>query len=131
MRISDWSSDVCSSDLLQATIDAAWEGRDGISPATKGAARDAIEAALDLLDSGEARVAEKGPEGWRVNQWLKKAVLLSFRLYDMTPIAGGPDGAPWWDKVPAKTKGWDEENFRKAGFRAVPGCVVQIGRAHV
>src|SRR3546814_10737347 len=109
MRISDWSSDVCSSDLLQATIDAAWEGRDGISPATKGAARDAIEAAVDLLDSGEARVAEKGPEGWRVNQWLKKAVLLSFRLYDMTPIAGGPGGAPWWDKVPAKTKDWTEE----------------------
>src|SRR3546814_9150870 len=112
---------------LQATIDAAWEGRDGISPATKGAARDAIEAALDLLDAGEARVAEKGPDGWRVNQWLKKAVLLSFRLNPMEAIAGAPGAAHWWDKVPSKFSGWDASDFTKAGFRAVPGAIVRRG----
>ena len=110
---------------LQAAVDAAWESRDSISPATKGAVRDAIEASLDLLDSGKARVAEKGPGGWTVNQWLKKAVLLSFRLNDMWRQDGGPDGAAWWDKVPAKTKNWTDADFKKAGFRAVPGCVVR------
>jgi 2,3,4,5-tetrahydropyridine-2-carboxylate N-succinyltransferase len=110
---------------LQAVIDAAWEERDTITPATKGAARDAIEASLELLDSGKARVAEKGPAGWTVNQWLKKAVLLSFRVHDMWVQDGGPDGAAWWDKVPAKTKGWRETEFKRAGFRAVPGCVVR------
>jgi 2,3,4,5-tetrahydropyridine-2-carboxylate N-succinyltransferase len=110
---------------LQAAIDAAWEKRDTITPMTKGAVRDAIEASLDLLDSGKARVAEKGPDGWTVNQWLKKAVLLSFRVNDMWLQDGGPDGAAWWDKVPAKTKGWNEADFKKAGFRAVPGCVVR------
>ncbi|HEU4497990.1 MAG TPA: 2,3,4,5-tetrahydropyridine-2,6-dicarboxylate N-succinyltransferase, partial [Sphingomicrobium sp.] len=84
-------------------------------------------ASLDLLDSGKARVAEKGPGGWTVNQWLKKAVLLSFRVYDMWRQEGGPDGAAWWDKVPPKTKGWRDEDFRKAGFRAVPGAIVRRG----
>ncbi len=111
---------------LAKTIDAAFEARDGVSPATKGAVREAVEAALDLLDRGAARVAEKLPDGsWRVNQWLKKAVLLSFRLNDMEVIAGGPGGAGWWDKVPSKFAGWDAARFRAAGFRAVPGCVVR------
>src|SRR4051794_11883241 len=110
---------------LQSTVDAAWEGRDKVNPATGGAVREAIEAALAGLDSGKLRVAEKGPQGWRVHQWLKKAVLLSFRLHDMEVIPGGPGGAPWWDKVPSKFAGWDAERFRAAGFRAVPGCVVR------
>ena len=88
--------------------------------------REAVEAALDLLDRGAARVAERGPNGdWRVNQWLKKAVLLSFRLNDMWVIAGGPGKAAWWDKVPSKLDGWGENRFREAGFRAVPGSVVR------
>jgi 2,3,4,5-tetrahydropyridine-2-carboxylate N-succinyltransferase len=88
--------------------------------------REAVEAALDLLDGGRARVAERAPDGrWTVNQWLKKAVLLSFRLNDMTPIAGGPGNATWWDKVPSKFDGWGEAEWRKAGFRAVPTCVVR------
>lgn len=110
---------------LQAAIDAAWEDRDNISSATTGAVRDAIEMALDLLDSGHARVAEKGPDGWTVNQWLKKAVLLSFRIYDMWAQSGGADGSAWWDKVPAKTKGWTESDFKEAGFRSVPNCIVR------
>ncbi|MEA2976973.1 MAG: 2,3,4,5-tetrahydropyridine-2,6-dicarboxylate N-succinyltransferase [Alphaproteobacteria bacterium] len=111
---------------LAKTIDAAFDQRDSIGIATKGAVRDAVEAALDLLDRGEARVAEKQPDGtWRVNQWLKKAVLLSFRLNDMSVIPGGPGGAAWWDKVPSKFEGWGENRFREAGFRAVPGAVVR------
>jgi 2,3,4,5-tetrahydropyridine-2-carboxylate N-succinyltransferase len=111
---------------LAATIDEAFEDLALIGPFTTGKVRDAVEAALALLDSGEARVASRGPDGkWTVNQWLKKAVLLSFRLNDMTPIAGGPGGATWWDKVPSKFAGWGEEQFRKAGFRAVPHCVVR------
>ena len=111
---------------LAATIDAAFEARDSVGPATKGPVRDAVEAALGLLDSGEARVAEKQADGsWRVNQWLKKAVLLSFRLNDMTVIGGGPGKAVWWDKVPSKFDGWSEAEFRNAGFRAVPSCVVR------
>ena len=111
---------------LAKTIDTAFEQRDGINPSTKGAVRDAVEAALDLLDRGAARVAEKQPDGsWRVNQWLKKAVLLSFRLNDMTVIPGGPGKAVWWDKVASKFEGWDEQKFRAAGFRAVPSCVVR------
>ncbi len=111
---------------LAKTIDAAFEQRDSIDAATKGAVRDAVEAALELLDRGEARVAERQPDGsWRVNQWLKKAVLLSFRLNDMSVIPGGPGGAAWWDKVPSKFDGWGESRFRAAGFRAVPGCVVR------
>jgi len=111
---------------LAATIDAAFEARDSIGPATTGQVRDAIEAALALLDSGKARVAEKQADGsWRVNQWLKKAVLLSFRLNDMTVIGGGPGKAVWWDKVPSKFDGWSDAEFRAAGFRAVPSCVVR------
>ena len=118
---------------LAETIEAAFERRDEIGPATKGAVREAVEAALDLLDRGAARVAEKSADGsWRVNQWLKKAVLLSFRLNDMSPITGGPGGASWWDKVPSKFDGWGENRFRDAGFRAVPGAIVRrsafIGR---
>jgi len=110
---------------LEATIDAAWQARDTISPATKGAVRDAVEAALAALDSGTLRVAAKEAGEWRVHQWLKKAVLLSFRLNDMSEIPGGPGGAPWWDKVPSKFAGWDAARFRDAGFRAVPSCVVR------
>jgi 2,3,4,5-tetrahydropyridine-2,6-dicarboxylate N-succinyltransferase len=111
---------------LAKIIDDAFEQRDGISPSTKGPVREAVEAALDLLDSGKARVAERGANGqWSVNQWLKKAVLLSFRLNDMSVIPGGPGKAVWWDKVASKFEGWGENRFREAGFRAVPGCVVR------
>jgi len=106
-------------------IDGAWEARDSISAATKGAVRDAVEAALDGLDEGRLRVAEKVDGRWRVQQWLKKAVLLSFRLNDMVEIAGGPSSAGWWDKVPSKFAGWGANRFRAAGFRAVPNCVVR------
>ncbi|HMT14369.1 MAG TPA: 2,3,4,5-tetrahydropyridine-2,6-dicarboxylate N-succinyltransferase [Aestuariivirga sp.] len=115
---------------LQTTIDAAWEDRASISFATRGKVRAAVDAALNLLDAGAARVAEKRPEGWHVNQWLKKAVLLSFRLNDMGYIAGGPGQSGWWDKVPSKFDGWDEARFRSAGFRAVPNCVVRRS-AHI
>jgi 2,3,4,5-tetrahydropyridine-2-carboxylate N-succinyltransferase len=111
---------------LAKTIDAAFEARNDIGPTTKGPVREAVEAALELLDSGKARVAERQEDGrWQVNQWLKKAVLLSFRLNDMTTIAGGPGGATWWDKVPSKFSGWGEAEFKAAGFRAVPNCVVR------
>src|SRR5271163_4554479 len=115
---------------LAAAVDAAWEARDGVSPSTKGAYRDAVEAALDGLDSGELRVAEKTAQGWQVHQWLKKAVLLSFRLNDMVEIPGGPGdpergAAKWWDKVPSKFAGWSQNRFRDAGFRAVPGAIVR------
>ena len=115
---------------LQATIDAAWEDRANVGLATKGEIRDAVEAALEGLDSGKYRVASKETGSWVVHQWLKKAVLLSFRLYDMAPIPGGPTDpvrgpSPWFDKVPSKFSGWDEAKFRAAGFRAVPNCVVR------
>jgi 2,3,4,5-tetrahydropyridine-2-carboxylate N-succinyltransferase len=111
---------------LAKTIDDAFEKRDGIGPSTRGAVREAVEAALDLLDRGKARVAERGANGdWRVNQWLKKAVLLSFRLNDMSVIPGGAGRAAWWDKVASKFDGWDAARFREAGFRAVPNCVVR------
>ena len=111
---------------LAETIEAAFERRDEVGPETKGAVREAVEDALELLDRGAARVAEKTANGsWRVNQWLKKAVLLSFRLSDMSVIPGGPGRAVWWDKVPSKFDGWDDARFRAAGFRAVPGCVVR------
>ena len=111
---------------LAKTIDNAFEKRDGIGPTTKGAVRDAVDAALTLLDSGKARVAERQADGiWKVNQWLKKAVLLSFRLNDMTRISGGPGKAAWWDKVPSKFDGWGDNSFREAGFRAVPGAFVR------
>src|SRR5262245_41360425 len=111
---------------LAKTIDGAFEARDGINATSKGAVRAAVEAALDLLDRGQARVAERGANGnWSVNQWLKKAVLLSFRLNDMSVLGGGPGKAVWWDKVASKLDGWDEARFREAGFRAVPNCVVR------
>jgi 2,3,4,5-tetrahydropyridine-2,6-dicarboxylate N-succinyltransferase len=110
---------------LATTIDAAFEARNHVTIATKGAVRDAVDTALELLDKGEARVAEKKGSAWQVNQWLKKAVLLSFRLNDMGPIAGAAGNASWWDKVPSKFEGWGENRFRAAGFRAVPGCVVR------
>lgn len=112
---------------LQTIVDQAWEGRDGIGPSTRGEVRDAVEAAISMLDSGEARVAEKGPDGWHVHQWLKKAVLLGFRLNAMEAIPGGPGGAPWWDKVASKFDGWDAARFEQAGFRAVPGAIVRRG----
>jgi 2,3,4,5-tetrahydropyridine-2-carboxylate N-succinyltransferase len=112
---------------LKSTIESAWEEREGISAATQGATRAAVDRAIDLLDSGGARVAEKGADGWVVRQWLKKAVLLSFRLNPMVPIAGGPGGAMWWDKVPSKFSAWGEAEFGAAGFRAVPGAIVRRG----
>ena len=111
---------------LQTRIETAWEDRDAINAQTTGAARDAVNAALDLLDSGKARVAERRGAEWVVHQWLKKAVLLSFRLNDMTKIAGGPgQNTSWWDKVPSKFEGWTDAKFRDAGFRAVPNCIVR------
>jgi len=110
---------------LEAAIETAWEARDGISPATKGETRDAIEATLSALDSGKLRVAEKRGNDWHVNQWAKKAVLLSFRLTDMYEISGSNGGSNWWDKVPSKWQGWTEADWRAAGFRAVPGSIVR------
>jgi 2,3,4,5-tetrahydropyridine-2-carboxylate N-succinyltransferase len=111
---------------LAKTIDDAFEARDKVGPKTKGAVRKAVDTALGLLDTGAARVAERQSDGiWQVNQWLKKAVLLSFRLNDMSVIPGGPGKASWWDKVDSKFKGWNAAKFKKAGFRAVPGSVVR------
>jgi len=111
---------------LQSTIDEAWEARDSVSSETQGEVRDAVNAALNLMDSGEARVAEKISGNWHVNQWLKKAVLLSFLLNEMTTIAGGPgNNTTWWDKVPSKFEGWTAKEFGAVGFRAVPNCTVR------
>jgi 2,3,4,5-tetrahydropyridine-2-carboxylate N-succinyltransferase len=111
---------------LAKTIDDAFEKRADISPSTRGPVREAVDAALDLLDRGKARVAERGGNGaWSVNQWLKKAVLLSFRLADNAPMQGAANGSTWWDKVPTKFEGWDAARFKEAGFRAVPGSVVR------
>ena len=110
---------------LKSIVEKAWDARETISLATGGEVRDAVETALQLLDRGEARVASKRDGAWVVNQWLKKAVLLSFRLYDMVSIPGAPDGASWWDKVPSKFAGMGPEAFRAAGFRAVPGSIVR------
>ncbi|MBV9287360.1 MAG: 2,3,4,5-tetrahydropyridine-2,6-dicarboxylate N-succinyltransferase [Hyphomicrobiales bacterium] len=115
---------------LETLIDQAFEDRAKISPQTTGDVREAVEAALDLLDSGRARVAEKakgatGPAAWKVNQWLKKAVLLSFRLADNRVFEGGPGGAVWWDKIPSKFEGWGADRFAAAAFRAVPGAIVR------
>jgi 2,3,4,5-tetrahydropyridine-2-carboxylate N-succinyltransferase len=112
---------------LRQTIDSAWDDRANVNPSTKGAVREAVETALQMLDDGKARVAEKVSGEWQVHQWLKKAVLLSFRLNDMGIIGGGPGEAVWWDKVPSKFEGWGENRFRAAGFRAVPNCVVRRG----
>ncbi len=114
-----------SHDDLRDTIDAAFERRDEIGIDTKGEVREAVEAALELLDSGKARVAEKQGPDWAVNQWLKKAVLLSFRLTPARIIGGGPGKSVWWDKVPSKFEGWDAARFEQAGFRAVPNCTVR------
>jgi 2,3,4,5-tetrahydropyridine-2,6-dicarboxylate N-succinyltransferase len=112
---------------LKTTIEAAWDNRDNISARDTKIA-DAVDAAVNLLDRGEARVASRGEDGvWTVHQWLKKAVLLSFRLNPMAIIPGGPGGATWWDKVPSKFEGWTQENFESAGFRAVPPCAVRRG----
>ncbi len=110
---------------LEDIINAAWERRDSLSIDEQGSIRDAVDTALVMLDSGQARIAEKSDGVWRVNQWLKKAVLLSFRLNDMTLVPGGPGGASWFDKVPSKFQGWNEARFRAAGFRAVPNCTVR------
>jgi 2,3,4,5-tetrahydropyridine-2,6-dicarboxylate N-succinyltransferase len=110
---------------LKRVIDDAFERRAEIGGDSTGPAREAVEAALAGLDAGRLRVAEKIDGNWRVHQWLKKAVLLSFRLSPLTPIEGGPGGARWWDKVPSKFAGWDAVHFTAAGFRAVPGCVVR------
>ena len=111
---------------MKEIIERAWEARDALSPASSGEEREAVEAALNALDSGTLRVCEKNDGAWTVNQWLKKAVLLSFRLNDMMAIAGGPgEETPWFDKVPSKFAGWSEEHFRAAGFRAVPGAIVR------
>ena len=110
---------------LAAVIEAAWEARDGISAATKGTQREAVETVLDGLDAGMLRAAEKRDGAWKANEWVKKAILLSFRLNDMAIIEGGPGEAVWWDKVTSKFAGWDEARFRAAGFRAVPGAIVR------
>src|SRR5215470_3099172 len=128
----------CSSNLrttmtdvdLAATIDAAWEARETLGLSTRGAYREAVEEVLEGLDGGQMRVAEKIGARWQVHQWLKKAVLLSFRLNDMVEIPGGPTdpergAARWWDKVPSKFAGWSSNRFRDAGFRAVPGSIVR------
>jgi 2,3,4,5-tetrahydropyridine-2-carboxylate N-succinyltransferase len=111
---------------LESAIDAAWEDRASLTPSTRGEVRDAVEAVLEALDGGTLRVAERQGEGeWTVNQWAKKAVLLSFRLNDMVMQEGAPQGASWWDKVDSKFKGWGENRWREAGFRAVPGAIVR------
>ena len=112
---------------IEKIINSAFENPDDISPDMTGEKRDAIEAAMSFLDNGTLRVAEKNESGWHVNQWLKKAVLLSFRLNNMTTIAHGPGSARWWDKVPSKFDGWGADDFSSAGFRAVPNCVVRRG----
>jgi 2,3,4,5-tetrahydropyridine-2,6-dicarboxylate N-succinyltransferase len=116
---------------LETAIEAAWEARDTITPQTKGETRDAIEATLHALDQGQLRVADRGEDGtWHVNQWAKKAVLLGFRLQDMGVQTGGPQGGTWWDKVDSKFAHWGEAQWKAAGFRAVPNCIVRRS-AHI
>lgn len=113
---------------LQKAIDSAWDHRADLSPSTKGEARDAVETALGLLDSGTLRVASKSESGdWVAQEWLKKAVLLGFRLHANTLVTGGPNGGAWFDKVPTKFEGWGEAEFKSAAFRAVPNCTVRRG----
>ena len=109
----------------QAIIDDAWENRDKVNLKTKGNIRKAVEFALDQLDAGKLRVASKETGSWVTHQWLKKAVLLSFRLNDMELVKGGPGASKWWDKVPSKFEGWTAKDFKAGGFRAVPNCVVR------
>jgi 2,3,4,5-tetrahydropyridine-2-carboxylate N-succinyltransferase len=115
------------SEGLRQVIEQAWEERESVRPDTSGEVRNAVDQALAALDRGEARVASPADGGWIVHQWLKKAVLLSFRLSPMEPIAGGPGGAHWWDKVPSKFAGWGDKEFAAAAFRAVPGAIVRRG----
>lgn len=115
------------SDEMQHEIENAWDERNSVGPSTKGKVRQSVDAAIAALDSGEARIAEKRAGEWVVHQWLKKAVLLSFRLNPMEAIGGGPGAAHWWDKVPSKFAGWGEKEFEAAGFRAVPGAIVRRG----
>ena len=116
---------MCNSELLNS-IEAAWNVREEITPSTTGETRKAIEATLSALDTGSLRVAEKNDKGdWIVNQWAKKAVLLGFRLKDMEVHEGGPQNSGWWDKVDNKFKGWNTKDWKEAGFRAVPSCVVR------
>jgi 2,3,4,5-tetrahydropyridine-2-carboxylate N-succinyltransferase len=126
---------IAMSDDLARIIEDAWERREMLNAGAGGAIREAVEQALGALDTGTLRVAEKIGDQWHVHQWLKKAVLLSFRLNDMRLIEGGPGEAVWWDKVESKFAGWDEARFRAAGFRAVPGAIVRhsafIGRGAV
>lgn len=112
---------------LQATVEKAWDQREGIGADTRGDIRLAVDAVLAALDRGEARIAEKTADGWIVHEWLKKAVLLSFRLNPMEAISGAPGGAHWWDKVPSKFAAWGEKEFAAAAFRAVPGAIVRRG----
>src|SRR6056300_1451218 len=126
LRFRDERETDMSNAQLETAIEAAWEGRDAITPATTGETREAIEDTLNALDSGKLRVAEKMENGdWHVNQWAKKAVLLGFRIKDMEIQSGGPQGSGWWDKVDSKFAGWGENQWRAAGFRAVPNCVVR------
>jgi 2,3,4,5-tetrahydropyridine-2-carboxylate N-succinyltransferase len=119
MSLTDLSS-------LETIIETAFDNRDSVNVSTKGEVRDAVNTSLQLLDSGKVRVAEMQADGnWKVNQWLKKAVLLSFRLNDMEIVTGGPGESTWWDKVPSKFENWGENQFRAAGFRAVPNAVVR------
>jgi 2,3,4,5-tetrahydropyridine-2-carboxylate N-succinyltransferase len=119
---------VFATKLVAATIDAAWEDRASMSPTTRGDAREAVETALKGLDTGDVRVAEKNEQGqWVVNQWLKKAVLLSFRLNPNKRISNGPGDGAWWDKVPSKFSKWADFDFAQAGFRSVPGALVRYG----
>lgn len=110
---------------MENIINDAWENRDQINTSTTGEVRDAVQQALNALDAGEMRIAEKKDDVWTVNQWLKKAVLLGFRLNDMNAQSGGPQGGHWWDKVDSKFKNWSEKDFKTAGFRAVPNCIVR------
>jgi 2,3,4,5-tetrahydropyridine-2-carboxylate N-succinyltransferase len=124
--MSPWQSrGLLRTDQLRTAIESAFEARENIGSTTQGEVREAVDRTLTLLDRGEARVAEKKDGAGVVNVWLKKAVLLSFRLNDMTPISGGPGGASWWDKVPSKFAGWGDPQWRAAGFRAVPNCIVR------
>ena len=110
---------------LKSAVETAWDARDSINASTTGPEREAVTTTLELLDKGVLRVAEKKDGVWSVNTWAKQAVLLSFRLNDMTTISGAPGGASWWDKVPSKFEGWTAAQFKQAGFRAVPGAVAR------